>query len=124
MISHCSIERIPDGNLCRMPNDVFYLSRDWEWESILLAPGNERYDPAPGVCWDPLFPNCFDLHPTIDDFTRSKILEIDKLPEQVSLIFRYRGNWYYGVGYSKEVLGQPMTLSEFYAEVARIVSQL
>jgi hypothetical protein len=85
-----------------------YLSEDGEWVDVLSKP--------------PLFPTLLDLYPMIDDFTRGKILELDKLQEDISLIFRYRSNWTYGVGYSKSTSGTPMTLSEFYVEVSRIIT--
>jgi len=122
MISHYSVERIPDGDLCRVSTSVLYLNNDGEWESVLLASINGPRIPDAGrVRLAPMFPTCFDLHPTIDDFVRGKIQELDESEDQVSLVFRYRGNWCYGVGYSKETSGKPMTLSEFYVEISRIM---
>ena len=125
MISHCSIEHIEDGCLCRVPSHVLYLTEDGKWEPVTQASINKPWIRVrDGYRREPIFPTSFDLIPTIDDYVRSKIQELDGSQEQVSLVLRYYGNWCYGVGYSKEVLGKPMTLSEFYIEISRVLYQL
>ena len=125
VISHCSIEHIEDGELCRVPSHVLYLNEDGEWNPAPQASINKPWVRVrDGYRREPLFPTRFDLIPTIDDYVRSKIQELDGLQAQVSLIFRYYNNWCYGIGYSKEILGKPMTLPEFYAEISQVIANL
>jgi hypothetical protein len=113
VITHCSIELVEPGCLSRVQLPALFLSVEGQWEDVLY------YGDQGG-----LFPNAFDLHPAIDDFVRGKILELDTSEKQVSLIFRYRTNWCYGVGYREGVLGVPMNLVGFYSRISQIVVSL
>jgi hypothetical protein len=113
VITYCSIEAIDPGDLSRVPLPARFLNVEGQWEDVLY------YGDRGG-----LFPSVFDLHPTIDDFVRGKLLELDSSQVQLSLIFRYRKNWCYGVGYREGVIGVPMNLARFYSCVSFIVRNI
>jgi hypothetical protein len=113
VITYCSIEPIEPGSISWVSLPALFLNVEGQWEAV-RSYGDQRG----------LFPSAFDLHPTIDDFVRGKILELDASQLQVSLIFRYRPNWCYGVGYREGVIGVPMNLVGFYSRVSQIVSNL
>ena len=126
MINNYFIEIVEPGCLARASIDTLCLNEDGQWQEILFLPDNARFAKLQSEgesIRDPLFPTAFDLYPTIDPFTRKKITELNESKDEVSLLFKCRSNNTYGIGYTTEILGKPMTINEFYFEVTKITNK-
>lgn len=125
MINYYYIEKIDPGCLARASVNALCLNENGEWEEILSLPYNARFAKLQSEgenIRDPLFPTWFDLYPEIDSFVKGKISELNETKDGISLLFKYRSNFTYGVGYTTDILGKLMTINEFYSEITNITN--